>query len=192
MSVYLLAFLDESCWLINHISRYSTEGTITEEGEDVPENYALSDLDKAYIMLSYPRLSPHADAQEWTIDKALHVAGVKGTARDTILSEKNPDDIRLVFILWNTQNQTWNLTPCIPLSFRGTNYLVYPYHNLVNKLFSNRDSNSIRPQLPVIWHDLAYYSYTLQNICICHTQTTPWSPETEPWINESRGPIMIS
>ena len=68
---------------------------------DIPPNTVLSDLDKAYAVLNYPRLKVNPKASEWTISHALDIAGVSATYRDQILKSKDPLEIRQLFQIWN-------------------------------------------------------------------------------------------
>ncbi|KAI0055989.1 zincin [Artomyces pyxidatus] len=52
-----------------------------------PDNDSLSDLDKAYIVIRYPRADHHADP-DWTLQKALEKPGVPQTLREKILKMK--------------------------------------------------------------------------------------------------------
>ena len=94
----------------NTKARYSTVGEITEEGQDIPENQALSDRDKAYIVLNYPRSVPHEEAPEWTVEYALQVVGVENDVREVILSASHPTDIRNAFIRWAQVSENRSLS----------------------------------------------------------------------------------
>ena len=80
---------------------YSIPSEINGTGIDIVENQELSDLDKAYVFLNYPRKDPHSEAREWDIIRALNVAGVVGPRRDEILNTVSSDDQRDAFIRWN-------------------------------------------------------------------------------------------
>lgn len=55
------------------------------ERQEVPPNTTLSDMDKAYMVINYPRATPHADAPEWTVAHALKVLGVDEPTSQKIL-----------------------------------------------------------------------------------------------------------
>ncbi|KAM0430041.1 hypothetical protein ACHAPT_006047 [Fusarium lateritium] len=85
---------------------------VTGLSHDVGYNYSLSDMDKAYIALMYPRTWTHVRAPEWTPDAALAVIGMTG--QDPVLAQKirelarapgvdgsvNPTKIRDLFSKW--------------------------------------------------------------------------------------------
>ncbi len=53
------------------IMHYPQPKELTGLKEDIGYNKELSDLDKAYMVLQYPRDTPHAQAAQWTFDYAL-------------------------------------------------------------------------------------------------------------------------
>ncbi|SPO47202.1 uncharacterized protein PSANT_04890 [Moesziomyces antarcticus] len=55
------------------IMHYPQPKELTGLKEDIGYNKELSDLDKAYMVLQYPRDKPHAQAPQWTFDHALAV-----------------------------------------------------------------------------------------------------------------------
>lgn len=68
--------------------------------KEVPPVPTLTDTDKAFMFVNYPRASPDPNAPDWTLDHALDVAGITGSARDAILDATSPDLIRQRFALW--------------------------------------------------------------------------------------------
>jgi hypothetical protein len=66
----------------------------------VEANNNLSDLDKAYMVINYPRNNPHDAAQDWTLEHALDVAQVPKNAR----KNWNVNNVREKFRQFN-QNQ---------------------------------------------------------------------------------------
>lgn len=85
--------------------RYSIPSSINEEGRYIPDSYALSDINKAYIFLTYPRMRPHSNTIQWTVSHALDIADVTGPQRDEILNATSPDQIRQKFIKWNAEEE---------------------------------------------------------------------------------------
>ncbi|KAJ7235845.1 hypothetical protein C8J57DRAFT_1571489 [Mycena rebaudengoi] len=93
----------------NDVSNYSVLDTtsvmmyfmphqMNVEQIDIPPNDALSDLDKAYMVINYPRPSPHATAPQWTLDYALKVSGVDATTTQDIKNSKaDIDKVRALF-----------------------------------------------------------------------------------------------
>jgi hypothetical protein len=65
----------------------------THEKYTVAENTGLSDLDKAYMVINYPRKHPHPSAPRWTLDRALDVAGVPRDVR----RDWNASNVRIKF-----------------------------------------------------------------------------------------------
>lgn len=53
------------------IMHYPQPKELTGLKQDIGYNKELSDLDKAYMVLQYPRDTPHAQAAQWTFDYAL-------------------------------------------------------------------------------------------------------------------------
>jgi len=72
-------------------------------------NSALTPLDKAYMVINYPRPAPHPDAPEWTLAFALDVAGVDSRTTKRILDLHKQDkinDLRTTFNMWNALMQS--------------------------------------------------------------------------------------
>ena len=61
----------------------------------------LSDLDKAALVIMYPRTTPHDNAPEWTIEHALFVVGVPNELQGAIIGDRSPDGIRNRFVEWS-------------------------------------------------------------------------------------------
>ena len=69
-------------------------------------NSTLTDLDKAYAIINYPRSGPLPD--EWTFKDALLVAGVDTRTIDDLVQlckEEKYEDIRSKFNNWNLSIQ---------------------------------------------------------------------------------------
>ena len=99
--------------------RYTFPSDITQEGVHVPLNYNLSDTDKAFVFLHYPRMVPHPDAPEWTIQHALDIADITGDRREEILQAQSPGRIREIFQQWCAERRPGSkVRPSRPL-FRG-------------------------------------------------------------------------
>ncbi|KAJ7851510.1 hypothetical protein B0H14DRAFT_2355253, partial [Mycena olivaceomarginata] len=60
---------------------------------DVPPNYTHSDMDKAYIVINYPRPTPHASAPNWTLEYALKVSGVDAATTQDIMNAMAKNDV---------------------------------------------------------------------------------------------------
>ncbi|EPQ29004.1 uncharacterized protein PFL1_03294 [Pseudozyma flocculosa PF-1] len=73
------------------IMQYPQPKELTGLKEDIPFNTELSQLDKAYMVLQYPRPRPHAKAPEWTIDYALKVAGCPADIAQKVLASSRTD-----------------------------------------------------------------------------------------------------
>ncbi|KAH7304522.1 hypothetical protein B0I35DRAFT_330362, partial [Stachybotrys elegans] len=60
---------------INSIMHYPQPKELTGLDYDIPYNERLTDLDKAYMILQYPRktMHPKAEAEGWSIERALKV-----------------------------------------------------------------------------------------------------------------------
>lgn len=76
---------------------------LNEQGIEIPPNYELSALDKAFAFLNYPFLGgPTPDASH-TLDNALNTIGVTGKFRESITAEFNENDwrgVRAEFARW--------------------------------------------------------------------------------------------
>ncbi|KAK7696473.1 hypothetical protein QCA50_001130 [Cerrena zonata] len=83
------------------IMLYSIPSETNVQGIYIPENDVLSDMDKAYMFLHYPRARPHPEAAEWSISHALNIANVIGPKREEILRTTSPDRVRRLFIEWS-------------------------------------------------------------------------------------------
>ena len=64
-------------------------------------NLILSDMDKAVLVLMYPRSTPHVDAPEWTVEHALTIVGVPKQLQRDIIGDGSPDGIRDRVVEWN-------------------------------------------------------------------------------------------
>lgn len=72
---------------------------------EVKPNSVLSELDKAYIAIHYPRDAPAPEAPEWTLEYALNAAGVPADSVKSIMLHKgNADKVRDLFSLWNASS----------------------------------------------------------------------------------------
>ncbi|KAE8229463.1 hypothetical protein CF326_g5566, partial [Tilletia indica] len=102
------------------IMHYPSSKLITGLPYDVPYNTELSDMDKAYIVINYPRSEPHPEAQEWTLEHALNVAGVPNevkqeilnlaeASRDTETGQIDPQEIRAAFTTYTTKQRAQEL-----------------------------------------------------------------------------------
>lgn len=70
--------------------------------EDVLPNDQLSDHDKAFMVINYPRSSVDPTATEWTLNHALEVMGVPLYDRHAMLLAR-PEDVRKQFAIWTTE-----------------------------------------------------------------------------------------
>ncbi|KAE8244742.1 hypothetical protein A4X13_0g6310 [Tilletia indica] len=102
------------------IMHYPSSKLITGLPYDVPYNTELSEMDKAYIVINYPRSKPHPDAPEWTLEHALKVAGVPDgvkqeimdlaeASRDNETGQIDPQEIRAAFTAYTTQQRAKEL-----------------------------------------------------------------------------------
>ncbi|KAI3612956.1 peptidase m12a astacin [Moniliophthora roreri] len=69
--------------IIDQYNKYFMPGHLNEEGIDIPVNTVLSDMDKAFITLNYPRKEPAPGGM--SVKQALIIAGVSEQAAGTIL-----------------------------------------------------------------------------------------------------------
>ena len=74
------------------------------EGIEIPRHHDLAPLDKAYVLINYPRAQAAADTPEWTFEHALDVAKVDAPTKAKLLQDfnaKNYDGVRTKFNQWN-------------------------------------------------------------------------------------------
>jgi len=86
------------------------------QGITIARNQKLSDLDRAYMVINYPRDVPSTDpvASQWTVDRALTFVGVPAATKQTILNfwrARQYDKMRLAFNTWNAIMQSVNMQP---------------------------------------------------------------------------------
>lgn len=77
-------------------------GSLNTQGVNVNVNNRLSDMDKAYMVINYNRNIPNSNAKEWTLEKALDVAGVPPSEQKNILAARGDSGtVRSYFMSWN-------------------------------------------------------------------------------------------
>ena len=89
---------------------------IANKDESIPLskwNLVLSDLDKAALVIMYPRTTPHDGAPEWSVEYALSVVGVPTELQGTIIGDRSPDGIRGRFVEWNNPTSPTHSSKCI-------------------------------------------------------------------------------
>ncbi|MCJ1320924.1 hypothetical protein MMC15_006265 [Xylographa vitiligo] len=66
---------------------YPQPKELTGLPEDIPYNQKLTDLDKAYMILHYPRnkMHPKAEKDGWTFEKALSLIGASDDLKFRVL-----------------------------------------------------------------------------------------------------------
>ena len=84
---------------IHSIMHYPQPKELTGLDVDIPFNGKLSDLDKAYMILQYPRKAMHPEAAKagWSIEKALKVIGAPTDVTDKVLTfveDKRDESVR--------------------------------------------------------------------------------------------------
>ena len=105
-------------------------------------NSALTDLDKAYMVINYPRTQPHPDAPEWTLAHALDVAGVDPRTKQRILNLHAQGDIttlRTTFNMWNALMQSDRESNNLP-GVAQVNTMLRSYAEIANNIVSSKDS----------------------------------------------------
>ena len=86
----------------------------TYPNENVPisgRNLVLSDLDKAVLVLMYPRVTPHPEAPEWTAEHALSIVGIHENFHRVVIGDRSPDAIREQFVRWNKAADSLHYPP---------------------------------------------------------------------------------
>ena len=65
------------------------------------QNLDFSNVDKAVLVLVYPRAAPHASASDWSIEHALRIVGAPKKYRAGIIGDRSADGVRARFVEWN-------------------------------------------------------------------------------------------
>lgn len=76
-----------------------------QNGLGTPFNPDLSDIDKAVLVLNYPRLNPGPLVPRWTVSYAADVIGIKGESREKIVAATHPHDVRRLYSEWSKRSQ---------------------------------------------------------------------------------------
>ncbi|KAJ6449457.1 hypothetical protein C8R45DRAFT_1224408 [Mycena sanguinolenta] len=71
---------------MHSIMMYFMPADMDKERIEIKPNYDLSEMDKAYMVINYPRTKPHPSAAEWTLEHALNIAGVSGSSAEDMLA----------------------------------------------------------------------------------------------------------
>ncbi|KAH8099645.1 hypothetical protein BXZ70DRAFT_240399 [Cristinia sonorae] len=87
---------------LTSVMMYFMPAEMNNQRIEVKPNYVLSDLDKAYMVINYPFQTKDT---KWTLSYALQVAGVTGSAKETIAQETDADLIRQKFSVWNAASR---------------------------------------------------------------------------------------
>ncbi|KAJ6575756.1 hypothetical protein DFH09DRAFT_1361850 [Mycena vulgaris] len=94
------------------IMMYFMPSAMNLERVNVAPNNALSDMDKAYMIINYPRPTPHSSAPMWTLDYALKVSGVDAATTQDIKNAKGDvTKIRAVFTAFQVAARAKTLPP---------------------------------------------------------------------------------
>ncbi|KAJ7092313.1 hypothetical protein B0H15DRAFT_905677 [Mycena belliarum] len=94
------------------IMMYFMPAAMNLEGIDIPPNELLSDMDKAYMVINYPRPTPHGSAPQWTLDYALKVSGVDAaTTQDIKNARGDVTKIRAIFTAFQVAARAKTLHP---------------------------------------------------------------------------------
>ncbi|CAK5268975.1 unnamed protein product [Mycena citricolor] len=89
------------------IMAYFLPPALNEQRVQIPANVSLSESDKAYMVLAYPRPKPHALAPNWTLERALQVFGADPETAQGILSARGDVlKIRALFLSFLVQKRT--------------------------------------------------------------------------------------
>ncbi|KAH8077868.1 hypothetical protein BXZ70DRAFT_690995 [Cristinia sonorae] len=84
------------------IMMYWMPRDMNEQDIEVKPNYVLSDTDRAFMVIHYPRPSPSSEAPTWTLAKALKHLGVDSTtAKKIVADQADADKVRARFTQWN-------------------------------------------------------------------------------------------
>ncbi|KAJ7182513.1 hypothetical protein C8R43DRAFT_1228916 [Mycena crocata] len=98
--------------VLSFANRYFMSAGINLQHIEVKPNYNLSDLDKAYMVVNYPRTIPHPSASIWTLDYALRISGVdSATAKDI---KNASDDVTKIRAIFTTFQVAARLAPPAP------------------------------------------------------------------------------
>jgi hypothetical protein len=84
------------------------DASLNREHIEIDVNTQLSDMDKAYMVINYPRATANPAAPTWTLDHALTVAGVDAKNAKAIKNANNrnkPDLVRSLFTNYLIQSR---------------------------------------------------------------------------------------
>lgn len=120
---------------------------------EIRPNSQLSDFDKAYTMINYPRVSAHPDASDWSLDRALDFVGLSGEPKTKIKSAFQPErdpsaaQIRAQFSIWSSayvSGATARVTPT-STTFDGASPTMAPSLDSWCKLVLPSSSDPSQP-----------------------------------------------
>jgi len=79
------------------------------EGIEIPRHHLLSPIDKAYMIINYPRAEASVNTPEWTFEHALEVAKVDPKTTATLVQlwrSRDTKKLRTAFNTWNAIMQS--------------------------------------------------------------------------------------
>lgn len=66
---------------------------MTTQGIVVPWNNKLSDKDKAFMLVHYPRFDFSDRTDGWSFERALDVLGLTGSAKESVIEKYNTGNV---------------------------------------------------------------------------------------------------
>jgi hypothetical protein len=117
---------------------------LNEENIELYENNTLSELDKAYMTIMYPRASAHTNTPDWTFEHALDVVKMNPKTKATLIQHWQQNDIDKVRKTFNAWNAIMQSTQPRGKNDKGASSLQNLRQNLAvaNEVASQIDENS--------------------------------------------------
>lgn len=66
---------------------------MNDQGLEITPNNALSDYDRAFVLIHYPVFDFSDRTDGWDFEKALTVMGIEGEGRQNVLEKYNAGDV---------------------------------------------------------------------------------------------------
>jgi hypothetical protein len=75
------------------IMMYFMPAEMNDQGVEIPPNNALSDYDRAFVLIHYPLFEFSERTDGWDFQKALTVMGIEGEGRENVLEKYSAGDV---------------------------------------------------------------------------------------------------
>lgn len=138
--------------------QYPMPARVTGLPYDIDYNYHISDMDKAYMAIMYPRAIPHESAPEWTLENALTKVGI--AREDPVAAQKirdlatvtrpdgtiDPFQIRNLFSNWAAKAHAPATPPLLTPEPPATSRVIKAFpHNMCGGVKFSRRAKGAKP-----------------------------------------------